>query len=1096
MKKICKTRIITWVLTAACFITTAQPAFAKITYVDADDYASIAQNFTKLDLKPFANRAFKDDVANDGKGGWGDGGPNNDLSDFTLFGAQEFCGIPFDVIDPDTNNDNACVTLRGQNDQNVPQSIDVPVGQKVGGVYFLHAGSWLEERVGQYVFCYADGSEAEIEIIGKRDIADWWGTTETDVLRTAWIGSAPDAGTVSLGVFAMENPNPDKEVKSLRLQTYGDASYVHLVAVTVTDTAPYLPKIEENTEMNPDTSDWWEYSYPKNYEEITGTAMDVSFLLDAPAGKHGFAVADGEHFVFEDGTTERFWGVNVDGTDLYPTYKQSEYTAMILAQRGVNLVRMHMYDVPHGERNIFGWQDINMDNLTLDPEMLDRFHYFVYQMKERGIYAFIDVCGGRQSMSGNGTRDANSLSNGLKSAVFYDDDLQELQKRATEQLMGSMNPYTGLRGCEDPMFLVVNLNNESNIYNDEFSSEYYRGIATEKYNRWLQEKYPTRADLEKAWNDGGTALLDTEDQFRGTVKIYGTSGRAQLSGQRSRDNIQFLADQMVAYQEEMIAHYRSIGGKQLISGSTIWGENVSAFNHALTTSDVMDYHAYFLHPSGTNGIDIGTKLPAAPHSWTEDPNIGIINYMAGVRIKGMPYTISEWNSCEPNPFISEAPLLMAAYGGMNNWAPMQYTTSGSDSFSIEYRNSDKPVNYRNRFTGPDSPHVFDTMPAAAVAFHSVTESEAGYYEPRDEINYFDKSQQTVSSSTNAFLIAKSGIADRSVDNTQTGYENLVLKAEKDAKEKNRYASLTDELLMDTENRLFEINTKRSQGATGYIGGHTLELDDIILETTTKYATVVLSSLSKDEAIYETDRLLFTAAAKGRKTGLTLSNDGSQVTYGGSAPTLVEPVRGTFTLKTDANVRIWALSPQGKRIKELPVTKTETGSVFVLNGTEEALNFEIEKIGGSKQPNAKVSFNPYQEVPLFTDVDAADTKEIERVTLVGAMRGTSETTFSPDSAITRGDFLTAIIEAKGYNQFGDVESFADVDKSQNCYNSVLAARAYRIVFGAGDGNFYPNELITAEEANMILQRVGEEPVLTGDSVLRKTTAKIAYSIIVS
>lgn len=39
--------------------------------------------------------------------------------------------------------------------------------------------------------------------------------------------------------------------------------------------------------------------------------VDVSFLLDAPAGKHGFVVVKDGHLATEDGQRIRFWGVNI-----------------------------------------------------------------------------------------------------------------------------------------------------------------------------------------------------------------------------------------------------------------------------------------------------------------------------------------------------------------------------------------------------------------------------------------------------------------------------------------------------------------------------------------------------------------------------------------------------------------------------------------------------------------------------------------------------------------------------------------------------------------------------------------------------------------
>ncbi len=57
--------------------------------------------------------------------------------------------------------------------------------------------------------------------------------------------------------------------------------------------------------------------------------LDLSFIFDneKPAGKHGFLWADGDRFVFEDGTEARFWGTTFNGTHNFPLHQYSEMVA-------------------------------------------------------------------------------------------------------------------------------------------------------------------------------------------------------------------------------------------------------------------------------------------------------------------------------------------------------------------------------------------------------------------------------------------------------------------------------------------------------------------------------------------------------------------------------------------------------------------------------------------------------------------------------------------------------------------------------------------------------------------------------------------------
>ena len=51
-------------------------------------------DFRFVDLKSAVNRGFRDETAGDGRGGWFDQGPANDMSGFKS-GVRNFSGVPF-----------------------------------------------------------------------------------------------------------------------------------------------------------------------------------------------------------------------------------------------------------------------------------------------------------------------------------------------------------------------------------------------------------------------------------------------------------------------------------------------------------------------------------------------------------------------------------------------------------------------------------------------------------------------------------------------------------------------------------------------------------------------------------------------------------------------------------------------------------------------------------------------------------------------------------------------------------------------------------------------------------------------------------------
>ena len=71
---------------------------------------NIGSDVTPVDLRPWANRDFSDQTAGDGKGGWSDQGPLEDLHGIDP-SLVSFGGMEFRLIDPKTNNGKAVLTF-------------------------------------------------------------------------------------------------------------------------------------------------------------------------------------------------------------------------------------------------------------------------------------------------------------------------------------------------------------------------------------------------------------------------------------------------------------------------------------------------------------------------------------------------------------------------------------------------------------------------------------------------------------------------------------------------------------------------------------------------------------------------------------------------------------------------------------------------------------------------------------------------------------------------------------------------------------------------------------------------------------------------
>jgi len=109
---------------------------------------------------------------------------------------------------------------------------------------------------------------------------------------------------------------------------------------------------------------------------------------------------------------------------------------------------------------------------------------------------------------------------------------------------------------------------------------------------------------------------------------------------------------------------------------------------------------------------------------------------------------------------------------------------------------------------------------------------------------------------------------------------------------------------------------------------------------------------------------------------------------------------------------------------------------------------------------------------FRDVNEGDwfRPAVQYVFDNGLFAGTAADTFSPNTPMTRGMFVTVLHRLDGLPPVTAGSVFTDVhDPGQFYHNAVLWANANGIVTGVGDGRFAPGSPITREQMAAIMHR---------------------------
>ncbi|OGC03784.1 hypothetical protein A2276_08015 [candidate division WOR-1 bacterium RIFOXYA12_FULL_43_27] len=673
---------------------------------------------------------------------------------------------------------------------------------------------------------------------------------------------------------------------------------------------------------------WYQFNpVPDTFADST---FDLSYLLDAPAGKKGFLKVKGDHFYFEDGSRARFWGTNLYPPMTFPSKQDAEYLAKRLAKSGCNLVRIHHLDAFWANPNIFD-QNYN-DTQHINKETLDKLDYLLYQLKKNGIYIFVDLLVDRKFKEGDGVADWQNVERGAKFAGFYNKRIIDLQKKYAEQILTHKNPYTGLRYVDDPAIVSYKLINEAMLYyiGTQFGlSKTYLAELDSIWNKWLLNKYGSRAGLEKAWTDryGRCDLSAEENPSKNNVRRadtplqYQRGGSEKVEPLREQDTMKFYYDLQVKYFKDMGSYLKLLGCRVPISGSNHW-VNVAADVKANAVMDYIDRHRYWDHPQ----FGYGTRVVFENQAMVKQPKDALPNNFAFYRVAGKPFVVSEWNSCFPNEYRAEGPLLMAAYANHQDW-------DGVLIFSFNHAGWTAPM--QDNFDLSQWPNVLAPWQSAALLFHrgDVKKAKYDFKQTLGDKELFGKiyEDSPIAEEPLLPLISKTQIDFAKEGNVSAteGYVNQFASTEK-----KTIKSDTGELKIDYGRGIFTINTNRTQAAVGFFKGESVKLSDVSFSSETNFVSLSLSSLD-NAPISSSRRLILTAGARIENKGQKFSESRAQLKEVGEAPLLVEGVDAKVTLDRTPRA-VYALDVNGGR----KAAVSFSGTSFKINPSDQSFAYEV------------------------------------------------------------------------------------------------------------------------------------------------------------
>ena len=603
--------------------------------------------------------------------------------------------------------------------------------------------------------------------------------------------------------------------------------------------------------------------------------VDLSFLNDKPAGKHGFLQAKGGELVFADGTPARLWGFGLQAGTIYLRTRDGkadteliDRQARRLAQLGANLIRLTHVD-SWGRPNLIA---PGPTTENLDDRAVDSLFYWVKALKEQGIYVWVDMITYRPFLKGDNipgfaeisARARNKDRPLVEGFSYLNPRIEELWRKTSKQLVTRVNPYTRLALKDDPAVAGIMLWNENDLtghfgltFLADKHTPWHRKLYLEKLNAFAARWGLKPADLGATWLPGAGKLLLNDLE-------YDWNHRAA----------EFL---------------RGLGAKSLISSGHIWGNMPCYSLAALTAGDVVDSHDY----TPSDFLSLNPRYAGGPGQ-----------NLAKARLADRPKIVSEYNMEDNGPKFD--PFTVAPYvstlAAFQGWGAIMLYGYSQDALRGRGYSMWSVYNH---------PQSLALAPAGALLYRQghVRPADRTVYVPlsRQQAFFEDVREQTSLTLRTAPERHRLMLGLPKVKELPWLKATTAPPGAETVTDLNRdFIPPGDEVVADTGDfrrnwvkGTFVVDTPRTQMVMGWIKGRPVRTADAVFTIRVPKAAVALSSLD-GRPLRQSKRILISTIAR--------------MAIGPDKQARTEPVAGTIALtSTVKGLRLVPLKSDGSKM---------------------------------------------------------------------------------------------------------------------------------------------------------------------------------------
>ncbi len=924
-----------------------------------------------VNLAPVANRGFVDHGPGQGRRGWSGQGPSNSLRGMKP-GLRNFAGMEFRIINEKANRGAAVLTFNGANSsgslREATAKVPAVVRRSTGPVYLylLHTACWAAGSVGRPVGTvdvhYANGRDAVIPVVDGRDVADWWNPADEPNAKVAYTRNNGQA-EVGLYVSKFLLPQGRGRPRSITLRTAQGPVWI-VVAMTLSDKS--LPMSGGRQTIRADAQ--WRPVDLRDLLVKRHTALDLSFLLDAPAGKHGFIEVNRQGqlvFADEPGRPARFlcdaYNMAVITSTLMPfTQTRIREFARQEARMGINALRPHNLDA----FLMFG----SKQDGVLNPKQLKLWDYFSAALRSQGIYLFLDLTT-YSLFNKNNIWTGGGAARHFDTRIYWDPYVRDVWRRGVTTLLDHVDPYTGLALKDNPQVIVMQTRNESTLF--KFLTlgrpRPHPGL-TKVFRRWLRGRYGTTAALRRAWTvrngEASTCYLPLGQTLQ-TVSFP----RDKYNGPAAMDFQRFCIDsdqQLFLWMQDVLKH---VGAKVPATDFNY----IPSYDLTFTRDvlPLVDMHCYHEHPS--NYTAPGSRQMGRSALNRSDP-LGYLCSLAGARQLGKPFTVSKTGEPFWNRWRFESGLCWPSLAALQGWSLVSQfgqavilTTNNPRCSPLQpFLIGNDPPNRAGQYMAAllylrgdvrSSPHVVEMRLnrrktiATGQGMNGIPNSlsrlclVAGFGcrvvgDPHAAPSAAIEPDLVISTGPDSRVRLTRRAANLRGDNGGTAeldglvgklMEKGVLGARNRTDvRKGQYESDTGQIFVDTRLRHIQVVTPESEGGT-VLHGQSMHLPGLRVINRGAPAAVFLGALD-DQHLARSAHLLLIVATDAVNSGISFRDHRQVLETLGHMPVLLRVARLQIRIRhvSPHRLRMWALGFDGARTSRIPLKASGNHVVAELN----------------------------------------------------------------------------------------------------------------------------------------------------------------------